>query len=186
MVKQFFFSIFPYNFFARFNLFISFRCAFCMAFARGKRKKKWRSEIAYVAWGVRVEFNEPFSCWLYYKKCNPILKMKKCYQQYVVTNIECIIYRQKKRTNFLWQWRVSETFHFIPHTLYPLPLPHIHDIMSRYKCTCILMAFKKYLGSLMFRCSRFYWINWHKCISCMAANSSFISQTYRTFFITVQ
>lgn len=42
------------------------------------------------------EFNEPFLCWLYYKKCNPISKMKKCYQQYVVTNIQCIIYADRE------------------------------------------------------------------------------------------
>lgn len=40
-----------------------------------------------IGWSAAVrrrEFNEPFSCWLYYKKCKPISKMKKCYQPYVV------------------------------------------------------------------------------------------------------
>lgn len=101
--------------------------------ARFARRKTFsRNEIAYRKtrqWFER-EFNEPFSCWLYYKKCNPISKMKNCYQQYVVTNIQCIFYTALDCYTILWHWRVSEAFHFS----FP---PAKVGLMSRYKCTRI-------------------------------------------------
>lgn len=44
----------------------------------GGNQMKLRSWADWDGWR---EFNEPFSCWLYYKKCNPISKMKKGYQR---------------------------------------------------------------------------------------------------------